>query len=281
MIGSEPVIDAEHATQQKNQRVHLEIRRNPGMVRRVALQRVQNAGFHSLRLTPREQSDPKPLRRAPNRAAIFAVFLDSPRGIGDSSQGREFLGGSPERAEQNEGAALAVLVLFEPVESQTGRVAKRHVHADHSLERLGGFRGGGEEDVGGAVEFRGGASKSVAEVDGVESRELGEPVEETAASAARRDGVDVDTAVLEGGEQRVGEQGRVERTREIFRLEKGVRVQGGEPATRFRLVLGETLAEPLLVEGGKLLLHQPLLIGHRVEKTDRVLVLLATTVSGG
>ena len=93
--------------------------------------------------------------------------------------------------------------------------------------------------------------------------------------------MDVDAAVLEGGEQRVGEQGRVEHTREIFRLEKGVRVQGGEPATRFRLVLGETLAEPLLVEGGKLLLHQPLLIGHRVEKTDRVLVLLATTVSGG
>ena len=48
VIGSGPVIDAEHAAQQSHQRVHLEVRRNPRPVRRGRLQLPQQPRLHPL-----------------------------------------------------------------------------------------------------------------------------------------------------------------------------------------------------------------------------------------
>lgn len=151
------------------------------------------------------------------------------------------------------------------------------------MKRREGLRGGGEEGEGGAVEFRGGAAEGVAEEEGVEPVELAEPVEEAAARAARGNGVDVDAAVREGGEARLerrGEGGRVEGGRLGGGEEEGVGAEGGAHAEGLGLVLGAALLEPLLVEGGQLLLHQPLLVRHRVEEADRVLVLLVADVAG-
>lgn len=225
-------------------------------------------------------SYPESLGGGPERSAIPAIGLDSPRGIGDSAERGEFLCGLPEGAAHDEGVRLAVLLLFEPVEPQTGGVSQRHVLAHHGAKRREGLRGGGEEGEGGAVEFRGGAAEGVAEEERVESVELAQPVEEAAARAARRDGVDVDAAVGERGEERRGEGGRVERGRLRGGEEEGVGAERGAHAERFGLVLGAALLEPLLVEGGKLLLHQPLLVRHRVEEADRVLVLLVADVAG-
>lgn len=61
-------------------------------------------------------SYPESLGGGPERSAIPAVGLDSPRGIGDSAERGEFLGGLPEGAAHDEGVRLAVLLLFEPVE---------------------------------------------------------------------------------------------------------------------------------------------------------------------
>lgn len=152
--------------------------------------------------------------------------------------------------------------------------------AHHGAKRREGLRGGGEEGEGGAVELRGGAAEGVAEEERVEPVELAQPVEEAAARAARRDGVDVDAAVGERGEKRRGEGGRVERGRLRGGEEERGGAERGAHAERFGLVLGAALLEPLLVEGGKLLLHQPLLVRHRVEEADRVLVLLVADVAG-
>ena len=128
---------------------------------------------------------PESLGGGPERSAIPAVGLDSPRGIGDSAERGEFLGGLPEGAAHDEGVRLAVLLLFEPVEPQTGGVFQRHVLAHHGAKRREGLRGGGEEGEGGAVELRGGAAEGVAEEERVEPVELAQPVEEAAARAAR------------------------------------------------------------------------------------------------
>lgn len=224
---------------------------------------------------------PEALGGRPERSAIPAVGQDSPRGIGDSAERGEFLCGLPEGAAHDEGAGLAVLLLFEPVEPQTRRILQWHVLAHHGVKGREGLRGGGEEGEGGAVEFRGGASEGVAEEERVEPVELAQPVEEAAARAARRDGVDVDAAVGEAGGERRGEGGRVEGGGARGPEEEGVGAEGGAHAEGFGLVLGAAVLEPLLVEGGQLLLHQPLLVRHRVEEAHRVLVLLVADVAGG
>ena len=281
VIGSGPIIDAKHASQQKNQRVHLEVRRNPRMFRRERVQLLQQPRLQALPVILARRAHPESLGGRPDGASILPVGLDSPRGLGDSAERREFLGGLPERAEHDEGARLAVLLLFEPVEPETGGVFERHVHAHHAMKRRGGLRGGGEEREGGSVEFRGGAAEGVAEVDGVEPVELAQPVEEAAARAARRDRVDVDAALCEAVRKRRREGGRVEVAGLRGGEEEGVGAERGAPAEGFGLVLGAALLEPLLVEGGDFLLHEPLLVRHRVEEADRVLVLLVAKVAAG
>lgn len=280
VIGPGPVIDAEHAAQQQHQRVHLEVRRNPRPVRRGRLQLPQQPRLHPLPSKKARLAYPEALGGRPERPAVSPVGLDSPRGIGDPAERGEFLGGLPERAAQDEGVRLAVLLLLEPVEPEAGGVSERHVLAHHGVKRREGLRGGGEEGEGGAVELGGRAAEGVAEEEGVEPVELAQPVEEAAAGAARRDGVDVDAAVGEAGEQRRGEGGRVEGGGLRGGEEERVAAEGGAHAERFGLVLGAALLEPLLVEGGQLPLHQPLLVRHRVEEADRVLVLLVADVAG-
>ena len=77
------------------------------------------------------------------------------------------------------------------------------MNAHHLLGCGHHLLGRGEEDVGGSVEFRRRAVEGVAEVDGLDSVVLTKVVEETLASAAGGNGVDVDAVVLEEVADRV------------------------------------------------------------------------------